>query len=105
MAAVVALAGFVTSSAAGQVASSSTPTPTPPPGMPDPNSVTPGVLGFLVIFLLALVTWLLMRNMTGRLRRMRFREEHRRAGEAHPHDPPPVQPGVLPPDDDAAPRD
>lgn len=52
-------------------------TPTPPPTAPDPDSVTPGLLGFLVVFVLALATWLLLRNMTGRLRRMRFREEQR----------------------------
>ena len=52
-------------------------TPTPPPTVPDPDSVTPGLLGFLVVFVLALATWLLLRNMTGRLRRMRFREEQR----------------------------
>lgn len=49
---------------------------------PDPNSVTPGVLGFLVVFVLAIATWLLMRNMTGHLRRLRFREEQRLAAEA-----------------------
>ena len=52
-------------------------TPTPAPTAPDPDSVTPGLLGFLVVFFLALATWLLLRNMTGRLRRMRFREAQR----------------------------
>lgn len=49
---------------------------------PDPDSVTPGVLGFLVVFVLAIATWLLMRNMTGHLRRLRFREEQRLAAQA-----------------------
>lgn len=69
----------------------STSTPTPPVKAPDPDSVTPGVLGFLVVFVLAVVTWLLMRNLTARLRRMRFREEQRLAAEEQrpPSDVPP----------------
>ena len=51
----------------------STSTPTPPVKAPDPDSVTPGVLGFLVVFVLAVATWLLMRNLTARLRRMAAR--------------------------------
>jgi flagellar biosynthesis/type III secretory pathway M-ring protein FliF/YscJ len=49
---------------------------------PDPESVSPGLWGFAVVFVLAIVVWLLMRNMTGRLRRMRFREEERLRREA-----------------------
>jgi hypothetical protein len=52
--------------------------PTPAP-QPDPDSVTPGLYGFLVVFVLAIVTWFLLRNLTGRLRRMRYREEQRLA--------------------------
>lgn len=76
---------------AGALLLASTPTPTPPVRAPDPDSVTPGVLGFLVVFVLAVVTWLLMRNLTARLRRMRFREEQRLAAEAErpPTDGPP----------------
>lgn len=70
----------LTSVAAKLVAS--TPSPTVPPNSPDPASVTPGFLGFLVVFLLAIATWLLLRNMTARLRRMRYREERRVAGES-----------------------
>lgn len=40
-------------------------------------SVTAGLAGFVVVFVLALVLWLLMRNMNGRLRGMRYREERR----------------------------
>lgn len=71
----------------GALPGATTPSPTPslapslPVQAPDPNSVTPGVLGFLVVFLLALATWLLMRNLTARLRRLRFREEQRLAAE------------------------
>ena len=59
----------------------STATPSAGPTLPDPDSVTPGLAGFLVVFVLAIITWLLLRNMTGRLRRMRFREEQRQASE------------------------
>ncbi len=71
-----------------------TPTPSPslPAQAPDPDSVTPGLLGFLVVFVLALVTWLLLRNLTGRLRRMRYREEQRLASE---------QDKPMTPDDDS----
>ncbi len=60
----------------------STPSPTVPLNSPDPTSVTPGFLGFFVVFLLAIATWLLLRNLTARLRRMRYREERRVAGES-----------------------
>ena len=64
------------------VTSTTTPSPSLPAKTPNPDSVTPGLLGFLVVFVLAVVVWLLMRNLTGRLRRMRFREEQRLADEA-----------------------
>jgi hypothetical protein len=72
----------------------STSTPSPGPTVPDPDSVSPGVAGFVVVFVLAIVTWLLMRNMTGRLRRMRLREEqaYRDANE-----PPPAEDDSTPP--------
>jgi flagellar biosynthesis/type III secretory pathway M-ring protein FliF/YscJ len=47
------------------------------PTVPAPESVSPGLWGFLVVFVLAIVVWLLMRNMTRRLRRLRFREQER----------------------------
>jgi hypothetical protein len=49
-------------------------TPTPSPGVqpPDPDRVTPGTAGFLVVFLLALATVLLVRSMTGHLRKVRY---------------------------------
>ena len=55
------------------------PTPSPPgsEGGLDPNSVSPGVIGFLATFALVLVSLLLFLNMSSRLRRMRYREEHR----------------------------
>jgi hypothetical protein len=63
---------------AALLAATSTPTPTPA----DPESVSPGLWGFLVVFVLAIVVWLLMRNMTQRLRRMRFRDQERLSREA-----------------------
>lgn len=85
--------------ASGALAGVTTPSPTPsivspsvspslPAQAPDPNSVTPGLLGFLVVFLLALATWLLMRNLTARLRRLRFREEQRQAAQDAGEGPP-----------------
>lgn len=75
------------------LAATPTPSPSLPAQAPDPDSVTPGLLGFLVVFVLALVTWLLLRNLTGRLRRMRYREEQRLAAERD---------GPRTPDDDSA---
>ena len=83
-----------------------TPTPNPTATIPtdvapDPNSVTPGLLGFLVVFVLAIALWLLFRNLTGKLRRMRFREDQRLAQEAvenatSPTGVPGTVPGVPP---------
>jgi len=50
-------------------------TPAPSPdttSTPDPDLVTPGVAGFLVVFLLAVATILLLRSMTGHLRKVRY---------------------------------
>jgi hypothetical protein len=41
----------------------------------DPSKVSPGIVGFLVTFALALATWFLLRNMVGRLRRLRSRPD------------------------------
>lgn len=39
------------------------------------TTVSPGLGGFLAFFFLAIALWLLVRNMTTRLQRLRFREE------------------------------
>ncbi len=39
--------------------------------------IGPGVWGFIAAFVLALALWLLMRNMSGRMRRMAYRERDR----------------------------
>lgn len=49
-------------------------TPTPTPG-PKADMVTPGVLGFLIMFLIAVATVLLIIDMTRRVRRVRYRAE------------------------------
>jgi hypothetical protein len=68
------------------VLTSGTPSPsvsptTQPGGMPDPDIVTPGALAFVIMFVLAVAIWLLLRNLTARLRRMRYREEQRLRAE------------------------
>ena len=52
-----------------------TPTPTPP--ALDEDTVTPGWIGFVVIFALTIITVLLIIDMTRRVRRVRYREEIR----------------------------
>ena len=65
----------------------STVSPSPSPSPSDPQSVSAGLWGFAVVFVLAIAVWLLMRNMTGHLRRMRFREQEelRRQAAEPPH--------------------
>lgn len=41
----------------------------------DPNTVTPGVVGFLATFALAAIVVLLVLDMVRRVRRVRYREE------------------------------
>jgi hypothetical protein len=41
------------------------------------TSIGPGLGAFIAFFLLAVVLWLLMRNMNGRMRRMAYREQQR----------------------------
>lgn len=41
----------------------------------DPNSVTPGVVGFLVTLFVAVVVLLLIADMVRRVRRVRYRAE------------------------------
>lgn len=63
-----------------------TPTPSPSPSF-DPDVVTPGPVGFLVMLLLTLVVVALIIDMVRRVRRVRYRGEARerqeqvRAGE------------------------
>ena len=40
--------------------------------VPDPDTVSPGFMGFVVIFLLAVATILLIRSMVGHLRKVRY---------------------------------
>jgi flagellar biosynthesis/type III secretory pathway M-ring protein FliF/YscJ len=56
----------------------------------DPNSVSPGIVGFLATFALVVVSILLFVNMARRVRRLQYREEQeerRREHElAHDHE-------------------
>jgi len=53
----------------------------------DPERVTPGLLGFLVVLGLGLATWLLLRSLNHQLRRIRFDERATPPGE-QPAEPP-----------------
>jgi len=48
---------------------------TPAPKAPNADSVTPGVWGFVITFLVAAATVLLIIDMTRRVRRTRYRAE------------------------------
>lgn len=52
-------------------------TATPSPTPLDEDMVTPGWIGFVAIFAIALATVLLIIDMTRRIRRVRYREEVR----------------------------
>ncbi len=44
------------------------------------QAVSGGIGGFLAFFVLALALWLLVRNMNGRLRNMRYQDEREHGG-------------------------
>ncbi len=52
-----------------------TATPSPAPKVPDADLVTPGVWGFVITFLIAVATILLIWDMMRRVRRTRYRAE------------------------------
>lgn len=58
-----------------------TPSPSPTSAVPDVE-VTPGVAGFIAIAVVAVVTILLLIDMTRRIRRTRYRAEIRERFEA-----------------------
>ncbi|CCE76154.1 hypothetical protein [Clavibacter nebraskensis] len=58
-----------------------TPSPTPTAEF-DPDTVSPGPIGFVAIFFVAVMVLLLMVDMTRRIRRTRYREEIRGRLEA-----------------------
>jgi hypothetical protein len=60
---------------------------TPTPAPLDEDSVTPGWIGFVVIFALAVVTVFLIIDMTRRIRRVRYRDEVREKLAAEKADP------------------
>jgi hypothetical protein len=58
--------------------SAAAPSPTPFPDYTgDPNLITPGVIGFIAIFLVAVATVFLLIDMNRRIRRSRYREQVR----------------------------
>ena len=73
--------------------------PGTPPGF-DPNTVTPGVEGFIAIAVVAIAAMFLVVDMTRRVRRVRYRGEIREQLEAEqemiseggPSEPEPEQP-------------
>ena len=63
---------------ASPLRAAATPTPSPSPA-PDfnPDTVTPGLVGFLITFLIAVAVVLLILDMVRRIRRVRYRDEIR----------------------------
>ena len=57
-------------------------TPTPTPSQVDPNLVTPGPWGFVIILFVAIAVFLLVWDMMRRIRRGRVRADIREALEA-----------------------
>jgi hypothetical protein len=78
----------VTTSAWLWLTATTRPTPgvSPSPAVkgPDPDLVTPGVAGFLVVFLLAIATIVLLRSMTGHLRKVRYSPDPAAADAENP---------------------
>lgn len=52
-----------------------TPSPSPSPGELDPNDVSPGLLGFVVMFAVVLLCIPLFRSMTSKIRGVEHRPE------------------------------
>ena len=72
----------------------------------DPNSVSPGLIGFLATFGLVLASILLFWNMNARLRRMRHREDQEAAERAAREEPDAGDDGTGDePDDDGGRRE
>lgn len=67
----------------------------------DPNTVTPGVIGFVAVFLIALITVFLIFDMQRRIRRTRYRSELAAEldAEAAAANAEPREPGDAPPQD------
>jgi cyanate permease len=52
-----------------------------PPLALDEDKVSPGLLGFIIVALLALATWFLLRSMNNQMRKVNFEERDRSTGE------------------------
>ncbi len=62
------------------LASTPRPTPTTPEEL-DPTTVSPGLIGFLVTFAIAVATVLLLLDMVRRVRRLKYREQQEVAAQ------------------------
>lgn len=62
-------------------AASATPSPSPAPDF-NPDTVTPGLVGFGITFLIAVAVVLLVFDMVRRIRRVRYRDEIRQKLDA-----------------------
>jgi len=60
-------------------------TPSPTPSF-NPDVVTPGVVGFIVMLLITVVVVLLIIDMTRRIRRVRYRSEAAERAASEPPD-------------------
>ncbi len=67
---------FLQSIVESAIRSAATPTPSPAPQF-NPDTVTPGLVGFGITFLIAVAVVLLIIDMVRRIRRVRYRDEIR----------------------------
>lgn len=63
------------------IIAAATPSPIPTDKVPDASKVSPGLPGFIMIFLLAVAVILLARSMNKRIRRVRLRAEEQELEE------------------------
>lgn len=69
----------------------------------DPNDVTPGLLGFLVVFAMGVATWLLLRSMNRQLAKVDVDAHERKHPPAPPAPPVSSAPSAFPSSAPAAP--
>jgi hypothetical protein len=53
----------------------------------DPNQVSPGLLGFIIVVIIGVVTWFLARSMSKQLRKLDAGREDQETQPAQGHDP------------------
>ena len=72
---IVAVGAFAPPLTTATTVAAPTPSPSPPLGELDPNDVSPGLLGFVVIFAVVLLCIPLLRSMTSKIRGVEHRPE------------------------------